>query len=45
MRILIIYYVLTNKKENISHLEPVFIEDFIKILNAYETMVELENLC
>ncbi|NP_078747.1 Putative replication factor and/or DNA binding/packing protein [Lymphocystis disease virus 1] len=40
----LIYYVLTNKKENISHLEPVLIEDFIKILNAYETMVELENL-
>ncbi|BCB67520.1 hypothetical protein [Lymphocystis disease virus 2] len=40
----LIYYVLTNKKENVSHLETVLIEDFIKLLTVYEVNDEKENL-
>ncbi|AOC55231.1 hypothetical protein LCDVSa147R [Lymphocystis disease virus 3] len=40
----LIYYVLTNKKEDVSHLESVLIEDFIKLLTAYESKDEKENL-
>lgn len=40
----LIYYVLTNKKENVSHLENMLINDFIELLTIYETIENKENL-